>query len=292
MDAQVMIEGLHFGEGPRWHDGALWFSDFYDHAVKRVSIGHDDGLGVAAAAVVAEMDDQPSGLGWLPDGSLLAVAMQTRQVRRYDGSEWTVHADLSEVATFHCNDMVVDADGRAYVGNFGFDLFEAMTSGNPQPFDTYPKATMAIIEPDGTVRRGPDELMFPNGSVITPDGGTLIVAETLGGRLTAFDRASDGTLSNRRVWADLPGRAPDGICLDAEGAVWVADALAIACVRVAEGGAILDTVTPSQSAYACALGGDDGQTLFVLTAASSAPQIVASTRTGRIETAHVTVPAA
>lgn len=283
MSVRVLAEGLHFAEGPRWHQGSLWFSDFYDHAVKTVDLD-----GVVATKV--EVPGQPSGLGWLPDGRMLVVSMTDRQVARWEYDHLVVHADLSGIATFHCNDMVVDTAGRAYIGNFGFDLFAAMTSGEPKPFDQYPKATMAIVLPDGRAVAGPDGLMFPNGTVITPDGGTLIVAETLGARLTAFDVAADGSLSNRRVWADVPGRAPDGICLDAEGAVWFADALSTECIRVAEGGRVLDTVTPSQTPFACMLGGDDGHTLFMCTAASSAPTIAAVDRTGLIEITQVAVP--
>jgi sugar lactone lactonase YvrE len=285
MSVRVLASDLHFAEGPRWHQGSLWFSDFYDYAVKTVDLA-----GVVATKV--EVPGQPSGLGWLPDGRMLVVSMTDRLLVRWEYDHLVHHADLSGIATFHSNDMVVDGTGRAYVGNFGFDLFEAMTSGEPKPFDQYPKATLAIVEPDGTTVAGPGELMFPNGTVITPDGRTLIVAETLGARLTAFDVAADGTLSNRRVWAEVPGRAPDGICLDADGAVWLADALGSDCVRVAEGGDVLATVTPSQTPFACMLGGPDGRTLFMCTAASSAPTIAAHERAASIEITEVAVPRA
>jgi sugar lactone lactonase YvrE len=285
MTVRVLATDLHFAEGPRWHLGALWFSDFYDHAVKTVDL---DGR----VETKVDVPGQPSGLGWLPDGRLLVVSMTDRLVVRWEYDHLVQHADLSTIAGFHCNDMVVSADGIAYVGNFGFDLFAAMTSGDPQPFDTYPKATMAIVTPDGRANVGPSDLMFPNGTVITPDGRTLIVAETLGARLTAFDVSVDGSLSNRRIWAEVPGRAPDGICLDGEGAVWFADALGSDCVRVAEGGRVLDTVTPSQTPFACMLGGDDRRTLFMCTAASSSPHLAAVERTGRIEVTEVAVPGA
>jgi sugar lactone lactonase YvrE len=285
MNVRVLADGLHFAEGPRWHQGTLWFSDFYDHAVKTVDL---DGR----VETKVEVPGQPSGLGWLPDGRMLVVSMTDRMLARWEYSQLVQHADLSGIAGFHCNDMVVDATGRAYVGNFGFDLFEAMTSADPQPFDTYPTATLAIVEPDGTVNAGPSDLMFPNGSVITDDGRTLVLAETLAARLTAFDIAADGSLSNRRPWAEVEGRAPDGICLDAEGAIWFADALGKECVRVAEGGTVLDAVTTEQTPFACMLGGNDGRTLFMCTAATSSPMLAAAERTGRIDITQVSVPRA
>ncbi len=278
MNSRVLAEGLHFGEGPRWYLEHLWFSDFYDHAIKTVDV---DG-NVSTRLVI---DDQPSGLGWLPDGTLVAVAMHARKVLRFDGNEPAQHADLGTVATFHCNDMTVDDVGRAYVGNFGFDLDAAITGGRfAEALAEYEGAALAMIDQHGRVHTVATGLRFPNGMVITPDGATLIVAETLGRRLSAFDIGIDGTLTNQRVWADLPGTAPDGICLDADGAVWVADASSARCIRVAEGGAVLAEVTTSQPCYACMLGGTDGRTLFMLTAESSLPAIASARRTGRIET--------
>jgi sugar lactone lactonase YvrE len=274
MDTRVAREGLYFGEGPRWHDGRLWYSDFYDHAVHALSPDGTDER-------VFEVAGQPSGLGWLPDGRALVVSMVDRRVlrRETDGSLVT-HADLSGIATFHCNDMVVDATGRAYVGNFGFDYEQV----GPKP------ATLARVDPDGTVTAAADELLFPNGTVVTPDGATLIIAETMGQRLTAFDVADDGTLTDRRVWADLSaeGIAPDGICLDAEGAVWVANCRARNVVRVGEGGRLLEEVTFSQLCFACMLGGADGRDLYVMTAPSSAHDSRAAD--GRIEVTTVVVP--
>jgi sugar lactone lactonase YvrE len=212
----VLRQGLYFGECPRWHDGRLWYSDFYGHTVHALTPGRADER-------VVEVAGQPAGLGWLPDGSLLIVSMVDRRVLRLgpDGS-LSEHAALGEWATFHCNDMVVDAAGRAYVGNFGFDLF-ALRSGEAVPSRS---AALIRVDPDGQVSVAADELEFPNGTVITPDGGTLIVAETMARRLTAFDVSADGALANRRVWADLKPHeiAPDGICLDASGAVWAANA--------------------------------------------------------------------
>lgn len=282
----VLADGLTFAEGPRWHDGRLWFSDFYDHAVKAVDLG-------GTVELIVEVDGQPSGLGWLPDGRLLVVSMTDRRVLRLDPGGLTEHADLSGVATFNCNDMVVDGAGRAYVGNFGFDLDHAFaTRPAREVWTDHPLAAMARVDPNGTVHVAATGLDFPNGTVITPDGRTMIVAETLGSRLTAFDIAPDGTLSGRRVWATVPRSAPDGICLDADGKVWFADATGSRCVRVAEGGTIIDTIATDQHCYACMLGGDDGTTLFMLTAASSAVDIASTARSGRIVTARVDVPRA
>jgi len=278
--ATVLAGGLHFGEGPRWRDGRLWFSDFFDHAVKSVSLAGD-------VRIEVQLDDQPSGLGWTPAGELLIVAMKRRQVlKRTAGGEIAVHADLGDIATWHCNDMVVDADGRAYVGNFGFDLDAVMKrDGAAADFAAQTKARLALIELDGTVREAAADLGFPNGSVITPDGRTLILAETFARQLTAFDIGADGGLSNRRVWASVGERAPDGICLDADGAIWVANALAPECVRFAEGGEVVGRVETSQPCFACMLGGEDGRTLFMLTA----PPMGAAPEgpRGKIETAQV-----
>ena len=278
--ASVQREGLYFGEGPRWHDGRLWYSDFYDHAVHAFLPGGDDER-------VIEVAGQPSGLGWMPDDSLLIVSMVDRRVLRMKSDGFLEeHADLSALAPFHCNDMVVDGQGRAYVGNFGFDL-EASTAGRATP-----QATVVIrVDADGRTSVAADDVQFPNGTVITPDGATLILAESLGRRLSAFDVGADGSLSNRRVWADLRPLdvVPDGICLDVSGAVWVANAYGPVAVRVAEGGEALDTVTFSQNCYACMLGGAEGDELFGLTAPSSAQAEVSVSPRGRIESARVDV---
>lgn len=281
MTAKILAEGLYFGEGPRWHDGRLWFSDFYDHAVKSM-----DATGAIRTEI--EIDDEPSGLGWLPDGRLLVVAMRRRQLLRVDADGPKLHADLAGIATYHCNDMVVDRQGRAYVGNFGFALDEALEDrGVEGVLADHPTAKLARVDPDGVVHVAAEGLHFPNGAVITPDGRTLILAETLAMRLTAFDIALDGALSNRRVWAELGMRAPDGICLDASGQVWVANAIGPECVLVAPGGRIVATVQTSQPCFACALGGPDGRTLYTMTAPSSVAKQVSKARQGRIEWAEV-----
>lgn len=284
-ETKVLAGGIFFGEGPRWRNGRLWLSDFYDHAVKSVSPAGD-------LRTEFTIDDQPSGLGWTPDGSMLVVSMTRRQLlRRAPDGAISLHADLSGIATFHCNDMVVDAAGRAYVGNFGFDLDAALGERGPQGvLADHPTAKLARVDPDGTVSVAADDMHFPNGTVITPDGKTLIIGETLGACLTAFDIGADGRLSNRRQWASIAPRVPDGICLDAQGRVWVANALAPECVLVAEGGEIVETVDTGQNCYACMLGGEDGRSLFMLTAPTSVSHEVSKAANGRIVVAQVDTP--
>jgi sugar lactone lactonase YvrE len=279
--ATLIAEGLYFGEGPRWHEGRLWFSDFYDHTAKSMDVS-------GAVRTELEIDDQPSGLGWLPDGRMLVVSMQRRQVLRVDADGVKTHADLSALATFHTNDMVVDAHGRAYVGNFGFDLDQAMhTRGVEGVIAEHPTAVLARVDPDGSVHAASRDMHFPNGCVITPDGKTLIVAETLAMQLTAFDIGPDGTLSNRRVWASVGMRAPDGICLDADGHIWIANAIAPECVLIAPGGEVLATVETDQPCFACMLGGPDRRTLYLLTAPTSVADAVSAARQGHVLAATV-----
>lgn len=274
---KVVAEGLCFPEGPRWRDGALFFSDFYRHTVFRLPPGGD-------LQAVAKVENQPSGLGWLPDGRMLIVSMKDRRVLRLEGDGTLAeHADLSALAGYHCNDMVVDAEGRAYVGNFGYNHYE-------EPEQKL--ADLIRVDPDGTTSVAAEGFAFPNGSIITPDGGTLIVGETRANRLTAFDIASDGTLSGRRVWADLGEGFPDGICLDAEGAIWVADPRNAETIRVAEGGEVLERVsTGARGSFACMLGGDDRKTLYICTSSGSGPK-AAERRDGCIEAIRVAVPGA
>ena len=273
-----LLDGLAFPEGPRWHNGRLWFSDQHTGHVVALSV---DGT----AEIIVEVPNGPSGLGWLPDGQLLVVSMRDRRLLRFDGTILHEVGDLSALAPFHCNDMVVDAHGRAYIGNFGFDL----DGGG-----AYEPTVLIRVDPNGTAAVAADDLAFPNGAVITPDGMTLIVAETFASRLTAFTAHPDGSLTDRRVWAEVAGAAPDGCCLDADGAIWVADPMGRRVLRVLEGGEITDTVTVGtpNSAYACALGGADGRTLFVCTAPTSTPEAAIEQMGGRIETVIVAVPGA
>ena len=276
LTTSVLVEGLRFPEGPRWRDGQLYFSD--QHAGRVLSLTP---AGVLSEVVVVE--HRPSGLGWDPEGRLLIVSMDDRKLLRFDDGQLSEVADLSGLAPWHCNDMVVDAVGRAYIGNFGFDL----DSGEaPTP------TGLIRVDPDGSAHLAATEIRFPNGTVVTPDGATLIIGESFGGCLTAFDVAADGGLSNRRVWAQLDGAVPDGICLDAEGAIWSACPLTGRVLRVREGGEVTDVVTVNRrGAFACMLGGPDRTTLFVCTADASNPAETGSLR-GAIETCEVTVPGA
>jgi sugar lactone lactonase YvrE len=274
---RTLLDGLRFPEGPRWREGRLWFSDMHAGVVLRV------GLDGRAETVVA-VPHEPSGLGWLPDGRLLVVSMQDRRLLRLDPEGLVPVADLSPFASFHCNDMVVDGRGRAYVGNFGFDIHE-----KPRP--RVRPANLALVHPDGRAELAASDLMFPNGTVITPDGRTLIVGESFGARLTAFDVGPEGRLSNRRIWAQLEKETPDGICLDAEGAVWVASPFSNAVLRVREGGEVAERIAFDRMAIACMLGGPERRTLFVCTARSVDPAETGA-REGRIEWIEVDVPGA
>ncbi len=273
-----VLDGLAFGEGPRWRDGALWFSDMHAHQVVRMT---PDGV----RSTAAEFDGPVSGLGWLSDGRMLVVSMADKRVLRQEADgRFVLHADLSDIATGLANDMVVDAHDNAFVGNFGFSL---------HPMGEVTPARLARIAANGAVSTAAEDLMFPNGAVITPDGGTLIVGESFARILTAFDLAADGALSNRRVWATLPGNAlPDGICLDSEGAIWLASPSTSEVLRVREGGEVLARVPTEQLAIACMLGGDDRRTLYILTAASTDPAVCRADRTARVLALHVDAPGA
>jgi sugar lactone lactonase YvrE len=287
----AVLEKYSFLESPRWRDGRIWVSDFYTH---QVLSAREDGSDVR---VEAEVPAQPSGLGWLPDGRLLVVSMRDHRVlRREPGGELVTHADLSAHATGLLNDMLVDEDGRAYVGNFGFDL---MTGA---PVRT---ASLVRVDPDGTVTVAATDLSFPNGAALI--NGELVVAETLGNRISAFPVDFDGTLGARRDWArfgehptstevpEVLGAlvvAPDGMCADAEGAVWAADALGNRAVRVRPQGGIVDSVDAGTGVYACALGGDDGRTLFLCTAPGFAEHERRDTREAALVSVRVVVPAA
>jgi sugar lactone lactonase YvrE len=283
------LQDLHFGESPRWHDGRLWFADFYQSAV--LSAGESGDVRVEVV-----VPGEPGGFGWMPDGRLLASTRKPRTVVRLEPDGTLVeHGDLKPTATFYGNDMVVDASGRAYVGNFGFD-FDAFVEEHGElalvEGPGAPRTQLVRIDPQGSAHVATDDLYFPNGSVITPDGRTFIVAETLAGQLTAYEIDEDGNLSGRRVWAPLSWCAPDGICLDAEGRIWVANAMTAECQLVAEGGEVVDRVITSQNCYACMLGGSDRRTLYLMTAPTSAEAVVRATRAGRIEQIRVAVPGA
>ena len=287
----TLVGGLSFTECPRWLDGRLYVSDRYTRRVLAIAM---DGTAETIAYTPKQL---PCGLGFLPDGRLLITSMLDRKIlrREHDGS-LVEHADLSALAQWQLNDMLVDPAGRAWVGNFGFDLMGGAPVGS---------TVLICVEPDGSAKVVADELGFPNGMVLTPDGRTLIVAETMANRLTAFTVAGN-SLVNRRNWAAF-GPAPtstdvsqileqaevlpDGICLDAEGAVWVADVLHNRVIRVAEGGLILDQrATGGLNAFACMLGGEDGFTLFVCAARTFKEPEVAENHQASILMTRVNVP--
>lgn len=271
VDPELLASGFVFAEGPRWHGDKLWLSDMHGESVWTVDLSGQREL------VVELPGRRPSGLGFLPNGDLLIVSMLERQILRWDGSELDVHADVADHIRTGCNDMVVDSDGRAYVGSF------------PPP--SSPDGQIVLVEPDGTARLAADDVVFPNGTVITPDGTKLIVAESLGRRLTEFNISPDGSLTDRRTYADCPGRGPDGICLDAEGAVWAAMPLARQFQRILPGGAVASSISVEERmAIACTLGGPDRTTLFLLTANDHAPEALRGTRDSQVHI--VTVPVA
>jgi sugar lactone lactonase YvrE len=277
MQRTLLANGFGFVEGPRWRHGRLIFSDIGSKQVLAVDLDGE-------VEEICVVEERPSGIGWLPDGRMLVVSMNDRSILRLESDgTLALHADLSELASAPCNDMVADARGNAYVGNPGYDM-----RNPPSPL---PTAEVVLVRPDGSADIVDRSVYFPNGSAVTPDGRTLIVAETMGGRLSAFDIGEDGRLSNRRTYAGLPGRAPDGIALDAEGAVWVADATGNACVRVREGGEITDVIDTGRGCFACALGGPDRRTLFMLTGEWLSREAIRK-RTGAIETVEVAVPGA
>jgi sugar lactone lactonase YvrE len=284
LTAEPFVSGLYFGECPRWHEGRLWYSDFFDHAVFSVS---SDG----ERRTEVEFEGEPAGLGWLPDGRLLINSRLDRAVirREHDGT-LVHHGSLTPWATWHANDMVVASNGQAYCGNFGFDL-DGLYDGTVTP-DQITTASLIRVDPDGTSCEAASAIAFPNGTVITEDGGTLIIGESMGSRLSAFDRLADGTLTNRREWASLPGVAPDGMCLCADGTVWVANAFASECLRVAEGGEILERVETSRGCFACMLGDDDRKTLYLVTADNSHAAKARAERNGALEKVRTSVPGA
>ncbi|GMU77786.1 MAG: gluconolactonase [Acidimicrobiia bacterium] len=281
MDSQpveitTLVAGRSFLEGPRWRGNVLYVSDMHGDAVLRVT---DDG----AVARVVDVE-QPSGLGWLPDGSLLVSSMAARRVMRFDGTALTLHADLAAVAPHEINDMVVDRHGHAFVGQFGYDL----RGGGART-----TAPLLRVDPDGSVHEAAPDMRMANGMAITTDDRTLVVAESAGGCLLGFDLADDGSLSNRRVWAELPD-APDGMCLDAQDGAWIAAPVGDRFVRVLEGGEVTDVIeTPGRHGIACALGGPDGRTLYMLTATNHGERHEArAAMSAAIERTTVRVPGA
>jgi sugar lactone lactonase YvrE len=271
---EVVMTGIGLGESPRWHEGRLWFSDWVAHRVIAVDT---DG----PHEVLAEVDAFPFSIDWLPGGPMLITAGQRLLRRERDGSLVT-HADLGKLTGHGLNELVVDDSGNAYVNGPGFDM---MGGGEFAP------GLVAVLRPDGSLERAPGEIAFPNGMAIAPDQSTLIVADSYGKELIAFDIAEEATLTNRRQWAGLGEGVPDGICLDAEGAVWYADVPNRRCVRVAEGGEVLDTVELDRACFACMLGGVNGRTLFMNVAEWTGPDgVFKEPRTGQVLAVEAPAP--
>ena len=271
-EPQILMTGILFGESPRWHDDRLWFADWGAQELVAVDLE-------GRSEVVVRVPSFPFCIDWLPDGRLLIVSARDRLLlrREPDGSLVT-HADLGQLSDHPWNDIVVDGRGNAYVGNIGFDF----------PGGEFAPGVLALVAPDGSARQVAEGVAFPNGIAVTPDNSTLILAESYGNTLTAFDIAADGSLSDQRVWADLDGGVPDGICIDAEGAVWYADVPNMRCVRVREGGEVLQTIDADRGCFACMLGGADGRTLFIVAREWRGPESMADgARTGQV----LTVPA-
>jgi sugar lactone lactonase YvrE len=274
---KTLMNGIGLGESPRWHEGRLWFSDWV--AQELIALSVDGG-----SEVITNVRSLPFSIDWLPDGPLLITSGKQLLRMEPDGSLVT-HVDLSDLSEHGWNEIVVDGRGNTYVNNIDFDM---MGGEEPKP------GIIALVTPEGDARQVAEGLAFPNGMVVTPDNSTLIIAESYEGRLSAFDIAEDGGLTNRRVWAEL-GEGGDGICMDAEGAVWSPKFQA--CVRVREGGEELEKIELDQFCFACMLGGDDGKTLFMNVADWNGPDAVGTgPRTGKVLTtdapaAHAGFPA-
>ena len=280
---ETLMKGLTFGEGPRWHENKFYFSDFYSHKVYSLDLS-------GKHEVIVEIPNQPSGLGWTPDGTMLIVSMKDRKLMSFKDGQLKERADLSEFSGFHCNDMVVDIDGNAFIGNFGFNTYDG---------EEIKPTNLILVKPGEEPVLAADNLFFPNGTVITPDNKTLIVGETYAARLTAFDKSENGSLSNRRIWADLKVNAeegtvplPDGMCIDEEGAIWVASPSTAEVIRVHEGGMISERIPVQTNAFACMLGGEDRRTLFICTSHGSGvdPEAALREKSGKIEITQVDVP--
>jgi sugar lactone lactonase YvrE len=274
-ELRILMTGLVFGESPRWHEGRLWVSDWGAQELHAVGL---DGK----SEVTDSLPSFPSCIDWLPDGRLLLVsALDGYLLRKEPDGALGTHADLTSLADHPWNEIVVDGRGNAYVNNIGFDF----------PEGEFVPGIIALVTPDGSPRQVAEGVAFPNGMVVTADNSTLIVAESYANRLTAFDIGADGSLANRRVWADLEGGVPDGICLDADDAIWYGDVPNKRCVRVREGGEVLQTVHLDRGCFACMLGGPDRRTLFMVAQEWGSPANMAEgARTGRVLTVETSTP--
>jgi len=275
-EVRTLMTGLALGESPRWHEGRLWFSDWIAHEIIAVDLA-------GKSEVMARVPSFPFSFDWLPDGRLLIVSGDGSLVRKEPDGSMTAHADLSRLSRHPWNEIVADGRGNAYINDIGFDF----------PGGEFAPGIIALVTPDGSARQVADGVAFPNGMVVTPDNSTLILAESYAKALTAFDIAPDGALSNRRVWADLDGGYPDGICLDVENAIWYADVPNKRCVRVREGGEVLQTIELDRGCFACMLGGVDRRTLFLMAAEWGGPASMAEgRRTGQVLTVEAPAPGA
>ncbi len=280
LEPRVLLEGLAMPESPRWHDGRLWFSNWGTEEIVAVDL---DGT---SEVVAVGPEGAGWATGWLPDGRMLVTGSELVRIEP-DGSR-VRHADLSRLSPYGWSEMTVDGRGNVYVNSLNFDFadFEAVLSSGQAP------GKIALVTPDGTVREVAGDIAFPNGMVVSPDNRTLVVAESFAARLTAFDVAGDGTLSNRRVWAD--GVGPDGICLDADGCIWASSStMTNDCARIREGGEVLEAIQLDRPCFAAMLGGPDRRTLFMLTAewhgTEAMPDVIAA-RTGQILVAAAPAP--
>lgn len=276
---RVVLGGLAVGESPRWHEGRLWFAHWLTGEVVAV----DPTLPEPRADVVLRVPTAiPFSIDWLPDGRLLVVSgPEHLLLRREPDGSLVTHADLGVLSPLPWNELAVDGRGNAYVNGGGFDLMAG---------EAFAPGIIGLVTADGSVRQVADGIAFPNGMLVTPDNRTLVIAESYGKRLTAFDIGPDGSLSGRRTWAEVDGN-PDGICLDADGAAWYADVPHQRCVRVREGGAVLDTVPLDRGAFACMLGGADGRTLFIVAAEWGGTSAMADApRTGQLLATRAPAP--
>jgi len=275
-DVQTLLSGRAFVESPRWHKGRLWFSDWLTHEIVSVDLsGKSD--------VMFRVASFPFSIDWLPNGRLVATSGTQLLCEQPDGSLAT-YADLSSVCKKGLNEIVVDGRGNIYVNDVGFDLMSG---------EKFAPGMIVLLAPNGTTRQVADGIAFPNGMAVTPDNSTLIVAESYGKKLTAFDIKPDGGVSNRRVWADLGNGVPDGICIDADNAVWYGDVPNKRCVRVHEGGEVLQVINLDRGCFACILGGADGTTLFMMAAEwHGVSKMTDGARTGQVVTVEAPAPGA
>ena len=278
-EMHTLLTGLAFGESPRWHQDRLWFADWGAQEIIAVNLE-----GKSEVIVKVSFPSFPMCFDWLPDGQLLLVSSRNGLLLRMEsGGSLVTHADLSRLSEkgHPWNEIVIDGRGNAYINNQGFDF----------PGGEFAPGTIALLTPDGAARQVAGGIAFPNGMAVTPDNSTLIVAESYDNKLTAFDIEASGSLSNRRVWADTGKDHPDGICLDAEGALWYADVGSMRCVRVREGGEVLQTIELDRGCFACMLGGADGKTLFMVgTEWKGTENLADESRTGQILTVRAPAP--